>query len=475
MIEEVKTTIKRHDLLKRGDRVLVALSGGPDSVALLHIMASLAKGLRLQLNAVHINHGIRVEAGEREERFCQELCGKLGVTLHIERTDIPDLSRSGGKGIEETARDFRYEVFERLADQLGCNRIGLGHHADDQTETILFRILRGTGRTGLKGIPIKRGRYIRPLLEVNRTMILKYLDRHDVSYCVDESNTDLAYARNYLRHHLLAEIRENVNPAVDQALRNLVDSLDEEEAYLDQIVDKAIKRCVSLTIGGKLALDLNRLRTYAVWIIRRTLRRCLMAASGTTLAPDRAVVDRLERLIETGRGSLSVPGGLHAVLGDDRLFLYDHKVSRFAVDLDCGAKVTLPGLFAELRCAVAGYKDKQADRTPRAKRVMIDADKVKGPLLVRSIHPGDRIRPLGMRGTKKVGDYLTDRKVPAVLRDEIPVVCDSQSILWLVGFEISETVKIDRRTRKVIRLAYRELKTEKRHALRAATGSAEDS
>ena len=474
MLEQVKATIRYHDLLHRGDRVLVGLSGGPDSVALLYALTTLRADLRLELHAVHVNHGIRKEAGPTEERFCEQFCDRLQVPLVIERADIPKVARSEGKGIEEAARDYRYRVFERVANQLNCNRIALGHHADDQTETILFRVLRGTGRTGLGGIPIKRDRYIRPLLEVEKATILKYLSRHELVFCTDESNSDLSYSRNYLRHHLLAEIRKNVNPAVDQALRNLAESLEEEERFLEEIVDEAIRKSASLTAGGKLVLDLNRLGRYAVGTRRRTLRRCLMAISGVSQAPDRIAIARLGRLCERARGSMSLPGRVHAVCSDARLYMYQQKIPRISLVLESDAGVKIPGLFVEVRRTGPRKAPKKIRRAPRAKTVLIDADKVAGELVVRTVRPGDRFRPLGMRGTKKVGDYLTDRKIPVAVRDEVLVVCDGRGIIWLVGLEISETVKLNSRTRKVIRLAYRELKTDRGDALRTLTGSAED-
>lgn len=474
MLQEVKDTIKKHDLLKRGDRVLIALSGGPDSVALIHILAELRTTYHLKLHAIHINHGIRPDVGEHEEQLCRELCGRLNVPLEIEGTSIPELARISGKGIEETARDFRYEAFERVADELNCTRIAVGHHADDQSETVLFRILRGTGRTGLRGIPIKRGRIIRPLLETSKNDILAYLKAAKLGYCTDESNADQAYARNYIRHRLLSEIRENVNPAVDLALRNLAESAGEEETFLQEIADKALRMVTSLTPGGKLCLDLARLSAYAVWIRRRTLRRCLMGISGDRMAPDRIVIARLERLCEVGKSSVSLPDKIRAVAENGRLYLFRREVARFCEQLDPGKYHAIPGLLAELRCSEHRYNGTRVARKPASRIVEIDADRIDGRLAMRSISPGDRFRPLGMRGSKKVGDCFTDRKVPAVLRDEIPVVCDNRSIVWVVGFEISETVKIDSRTRKVIRLAYRERKTARGNALRALIGSAED-
>ncbi len=175
MLTKVKKTIAEHDLIKQGDSILVAFSGGPDSVVLLSVLCKLRRSMKLQVHAVYINHSLRPRAAAKEEAFCRRLCKRLKVELTIKRADIPSVARRTKRGIEETARDVRYCIYNELADSMGCTKIALGHHADDNVETILFRILRGTGRAGLLGIPIKRGRIIRPLLHSTKKEILDHL------------------------------------------------------------------------------------------------------------------------------------------------------------------------------------------------------------------------------------------------------------------------------------------------------------
>ena len=178
MLQKIKRTIRDFDLVKTGDRILVALSGGPDSVALLHMLCRLRPAMNLSLVALYINHQIRPREARKEEAFCRRLCEQLRVELQIVTARIPDIAKKEKKGIEEASRDFRYRTFESMAVKESFNKIALGHHTDDQVETILFRILRGTGKPGLVGIPVSRGRIIRPLYEVTRREILSYLDSH---------------------------------------------------------------------------------------------------------------------------------------------------------------------------------------------------------------------------------------------------------------------------------------------------------
>ncbi len=450
MLKKVRNTIREHELLSVGDSVLVALSGGPDSVALLHLLSCLQKGMELRLAVVYVNHQIRPRAAKKEERFCRELCDKLRVELTVVREDIPALARSKKKGLEETARDFRYSLFKKLATEYGCDRIALGHHVDDRVETILFRILRGTGRTGLQGIPIKRGGLVRPLYDVTKKEIYAYLKRHRLQFCVDQTNTGIDFARNYIRNRLLTDVRRYLNPQVDVALLNLSETAHQEEAFLNGIVRRAQKKIVRTTVGGKIELDLKRFREYDIWLRRRLLRHCLRELSPYGQAPDRTVVNRLDEVCLTGGKALSLPDERQAIRTGDKLVLYSKGGFAYSEELKPGKTCKLSQLRLNIRCRLPVVFDGPLEKTKRSRRVWLDWERLFPPLVVRNIKRGDRFVPLGMKGTKKIGNYLTDRRVARVYRDEIPVVCDQKGIVWLVGYEIADRVKINSSTTKVI-------------------------
>jgi len=454
-LQKIRKTIKDFELVQRGDRILVALSGGPDSVALLHLLCRLRPEIHLSLVALYINHQIRPREARKEEAFCRRLCDQLGVELRIVTVRIPDIAKKEKKGIEEAARDFRYRTFESLALQEGCDKIALGHHTDDQVETILFRILRGTGKPGLVGIPVSRGRIIRPLYEVTRREILSYLGSQHLEYCVDQSNLKSEYKRNYIRNHLLVEIRRHLNPAVDSALLNLSETASDEERYLNGVMRKALRRTARWTIGGKIELDLVRFCSYDKWIRRRLLRYCLAESLPLMLAPDKVVVDRLDRFSFSSGRSISLPGGVSATRVGTRLVVHRREFLRYSTPLALGRSCRAEPLSVSFYSRLAGYSGDRLEKDRQPSQVLLDRRKVELPLTARSIRPGDRFGPLGMRGTKKVGDYLTDRKVDRVYRDEIPVVCDKLGIVWLVGFEIADRVKIDSTTKEVVRIELR--------------------
>ncbi len=439
-------------MLESGDSVLVALSGGPDSVALLHLLSRLCKRMKLELTAVYINHQIRPAAAKKEEKFCRGLCEKLNIPLELVSEDIPAMAKVKKRGLEETARDFRYLTFDRPADKHHCRRIAVGHHADDRVETVLFRLLRGTGRTGLAGMPISRERIIRPLFYLTKDDVLDYLKKHRLDYCVDQSNESSDFKRNYIRNRLLPTIRKNLNARVDAAILNLAETAGDEEAYMEQVARRLLRKSASVTPGGKFELDLNSFNSYDLWARRRIVRYCIAELSNSPYPPDKVVVDRLIELAEKDGRGMSLPGNVQAVQAGHKLVLHRRGRVSFEQPLEVGRRCRLEMLRLDFKAREISREVDKVSRDKRSRIVMLDADKVEPPLTVRNIRPGDRFVPLGMTGSKKVGDYLTDRKLDRVYRDEVPVVCDHRGIVWLVGYEIASRVKIDDKTRKVLEI-----------------------
>jgi tRNA(Ile)-lysidine synthase len=454
LFQQTKSFIEQNNLLSEGDLVLIGLSGGPDSVALLRLLASLRKPLRLSLAAVYVNHQLRPRAAAKEERFCQELCHRYGIDLTLVSENVTELAKKKNMSIEEASRDFRYSLYEFIANEDGHDRIALGHHADDQAETILFRIIRGTGPDGLAGIPVKRDKFIRPLLGVSKQGILDYLKKLGQAYCEDRSNRDVTYSRNFIRQKLLPSIRERLNPEVDGSLLRLSEIAVSESQFLERIVDKVVRKAVQISPGGKFILDLNIVCGYDDWLRRRLLRRCVRKLSGTISVPSREVVERLLGLVEGRSKAISLPDGLRALRVDDRLVLQAGRVGSFeqALKLDGRTRLELPSL--SFTAELSEYDGEPVQKARRSNKVELDWNRIEPPLSVRSIRAGDRFQPLNLAGTKKVGNYLTDSKVPTIFRDETVLVCDQIGIVWLVGFEIDERVKITRGTRKVLTIEY---------------------
>ncbi len=453
MHNKVRKTIVDHKLIDRGQGVLVGLSGGPDSVALLHILAGLRKSMRLRLRAVYINHGLRPRAARREEAFCEAFCRDLDIELQVVREKIKDLANERGQGVEETGRDFRYGVFQAIAAQDGFDRIAVAHHIDDRVETILLNLVRGAGRPGLIGMPIWRDNIIRPLYDCTKEDILGWLKSGDHQYCTDVSNRRSEYNRNFIRNKILPQLRDKINPRVDGAILNMAETLAEEEKYLSRVEDEAFRRGSSRSLAGKLELNLKDFKCHDSWLRRRILRRAVSETSGGSVALDRATTERLEKWTAGRSRSLTLPGKLQAVRANGKVVFCRERSTDYMEQLRPGQACRLEWPPLDFRASVK----KGSSRPPRRKqssRVQVDRDKVNLPLIIRNIRSGDRFTPLGMSGTKKVSDYLIDKKVPRVYRDEIPVVCDNKGIIWLVGLEIADRARIDKQTKEVLTVEY---------------------
>ncbi len=459
MYDKVDKTIRSYNLLSNGDKILVALSGGADSVALLLILNEFKNDFDLSLEALHVNHMIRSDDADRDEKFCKDFCDKLNIPITIIREDIPALAEKEKKGLEETARNFRYKVFNEIADKKGINKIAVAHHADDQVETLLFRIFRGTGRSGFIGIPIQRDIIIRPLLQVAKKDILEFLEEEKVNYCYDYSNEDNNYTRNYIRNSLLKDIRKNINSSVDSNLLNLADTILEEDRFLESIVLEKVDESVTKSRGGKIELDLELFCNYDVWLRRRLLRYCLSAISADGLGPDKKVVERLDHACCNFRNGISLPGNIEATRSGKKMIFYKRNEIVEQREFIIGKNLEVPELNITVNGLELSYEKDMLIKKRRSQVVVIDADKVFPPFKVRGIQKGDRFQPLGMEGTKTVGSYLGDRKIDPLYRNEVPVLVDKRGIVWLIGCEITDRVKVDSSTRKVLKLECREQRT----------------
>ena len=452
--QKVVNTISKHALIEPGDSILVALSAGADSVTLLTLLSDLRSKLKISVAAVYINHQIRKQAAKKEETFCQKLCDRLNIELHLISEDIPALANKNKKGIEETARDFRYGVFEMLSNEFGYSKVALGHHKDDRAETTLFRIIRGTGKSGLVGIKPQRGIYIRPLFDLTKDEILKYTKTAKISFCTDNSNKNTAYSRNYIRNKLLPDIRKNLNPAVDTALLTLSETTAEEDAFLQKIAERELKKVIVTTVGNKIILETEKFKKLALWLRRRILRYCLTTLSRESQSPDKQTVDRLDHMILSGTKAVSMPDKLEAKRIKSQIILFYRQKINFSQKLIPNEGCRLEKLNYIVSTCVKNRDKVTLKKQKRSLKAQFDLDKIVEPLIIRSVRPGDRFNPLGLKGSKKVSDLLTDSKIDTVLKDEVPVLVDKNSVFWVVGFEIDNRVKIDSNTKKVLEIEF---------------------
>ncbi len=431
-----------------GAGVLVALSGGPDSVALLSILLRLAKEFRWVIGAAHVNYGLRGEESDEDEAFCRELSLRWGVAFHCHH--VEDGQRSADVNLQLWARAIRYAFFEEVASAHGYDKIATGHHLGDRAETVAAAVLDASGSFALSGIPPFRGRIIRPLFECRPQMIRDYLYAHQIPFQVDRSNGTMRYRRNRIRLQTLPEWSED-NPRIVEGLARLGEQLWRQQVYLEKEADCHLQESVIGRETGRILLDAERLSRYDSCLDPFVLR-LLIRQIDLQLVPTQATVDRFSRLCRRNGSGRVEQGDLILERSKGQMMamrrIADSVVPLPQVPVMAGAVTMFPN-WRFTSQVVAGHEPgtHHDDR-----EVSLDADCLHEPLVIRQGEAGDRYRPFGLHGTKKLYDLLADRSVPAFERGRIPVLSDQAGVLWPVGHPIAERARVTDATRRIFQV-----------------------
>jgi tRNA(Ile)-lysidine synthase len=462
LFQSVALAVRRHGLIQAETGVLVALSGGPDSVALLAVLNDLRDSGRvrgLSIHAAHVNYGLRGTESDDDEAFVVELGRQLAIPVHVQRAN---LGRGRGASLQAQARNCRYGFFEQLCRSYGLSTIATGHTADDQAETILMWLIRGCGAKGLCGIPIMReGRIIRPLLHVGREEILDYLALCQLGCRSDSSNAQRTYQRNRLRHDLLPMLRA-FNPRVIQSLARTAEILKQDEALLLEVERTQWSAILIESAQGRLLLDCRELANCPVGLKRRLVRRAWEGVRGTAAGLTFRHVNSMVRLVvRTGDGSLDLPDGLAAVRRGNHLIIVSahRKDSRRDPSWGDGIRLAIPGSVAlgegrRLCADVLSPAEAERTRPDGRSSFTIGADEGQWPLIVRKRQPGDWFCPTGMGGRrKKLQDFFVDQKVARHRRDQVPLVLAPSDIVWVGGYRGDERFRPQSGTSTIVRLS----------------------
>jgi tRNA(Ile)-lysidine synthase len=465
MLDQVKKTIKQYRMLTPGDRVLVAVSGGVDSVFLLYALRELQKSEKLSLAVAHFDHAIRTDSAADAE-FVKKLARSLKLRYYSERADVPAYAKAQKLSLEVAARTLRYQFFERIAKAHDFKKIALGHTLNDQAETLLMRLLRGAGLEGLSGIPPVRPSgeltYIRPLIECTRDQIVAFAQAHKLSWREDPTNYDTTIMRNKIRHELIPILKE-YNPKVLEALGRTARLLAQAAHVLDCQAEQALATLIASESAQELALDLKGLLELPEYLQALVLRRAI-ARVNLLCEPEAAHIEALLRWISRrGAGELHLPAGVRVLRRHSHLIV----TARPAVPPKCFEYLlTVPG---ETTLSEIGWRFVIRSLHPHPRpyltltlsvygegtgevsgRALLDADKIQGSLVVRNRRPGDRIRLRS--GTKKLQDFFTDRKIPREQRDAIPLICDENALIWIVGEAVHEDYRATPQTKHILEI-----------------------
>lgn len=448
MLVKVLQYIREQNLITPGDLVIAGVSGGPDSMALLHILIQLQPRLNFQLVAAHLNHGLRPEAAS-EEKFVRDYCQTVPLPFYSRQVDVQELAARGKKSLEEAGRDCRYQYFAQLAAELGATRIATAHHRDDNAETVLLNIIRGSGIKGLRGIRPVNGIIIRPLLRVDKNEIENYLAENSIKYCIDLSNYSTDFLRNRIRHNLLPLLQQDYNPRIVDGLNQLADIATIENDSMETQTAYFWEELIIKQETDEIILDAHRILELHPAFQRRIIMKALAAMQGENSwqATDVKLVTNLLSKPGSSR-RLQLKQGLYVkkVYGQIVFTRKLTKKTRF------NYKVTIPGqlYIKETGKTFSFQLLKREDFKPQAGDLYLDYDKIKGELYLRSRQPGDVFCPWGMQGTKKIKDFFIDLKVPQAQRDQVPLLAAEQKIYAILGFRIAQDAAVDENTRRIL-------------------------
>ena len=453
LLTVMRSTIERYRMFAPGDHVVVAVSGGADSVALLSALCELAPEMKLSLTVAHLNHGLRAEAAQKEAAFVKNLAHKLAVPYIYERRDVRTEKLASGECLQEAARTVRYRFFSDVLANCHAQKLALGHSMDDQAETVLIRLLRGASTRGLGGIPpVRSGGIVRPLINVRRASIECFLQERGINFVPDTSCDEPQYLRNTIRHELLPLLARQYNPRVVEALCTTAALARDDEALLQDataLADEALK-----LKDDSVHIPVSLLENHP-HLSGRIIRRALELLNGTCRGLTSLHTDAILTLLDS-RGSskkISIAGGLVVQREYSELVMSpEHNRASFHLQVDTlPADVQLPHINARVHIRTLTIAaDTALQRTDGSDTVHLAADSISLPLVIRSWKPGDRIQPFGFNAKKKVKTIFAEKKIPVRLRMSIPLIESGGRIISIGTLRIAEHCRVTPPCRKVI-------------------------
>jgi tRNA(Ile)-lysidine synthase len=456
-ITKVRETIVRYRMLDPGDHCVVGVSGGPDSVCLLDILHELREELEIGLVVAHFDHGLREKEDEAETRFVRRLAASMALAFETEKGSL--LSQGITSSIEERARNARYAFLEKLKDKLDAQKIALGHNLNDQAETVLMRLLRGSGPSGLTGIPPSReSTIIRPLIEIKREEIESYLKARDLSYVVDSSNLQADYLRNKIRLELLPRLME-YQPRLIEHLGQLARIVGSDNTYLEDQAEDWVVREAEQRPEGDICIPVQSFVELPEPIRNRVTRHLLGKIGKNLRRIDSGHIESVYRLAQgrNPQGILNLPNGLTVKRVYEKLAFKagdGAKPPEFYYRLDGVGTYYLEEIGRSITL-VEMEGDVDLNGTDQPWTAYLDAVKLQYPLILRTHRPGDRFVPLGMNGHKKIKNFFIDLKIPSEMRASTPILVSQDTPVWVCGHRIDDRFKVTSKTKKILKVAIR--------------------
>lgn len=448
-----KSSLTSSNLVTPGDAILAAVSGGLDSVALLHLLAGVQPDLNLTLQVIHVHHGLRGKEADRDLEFTRTLAQKLNFPFHVRKVAAKEFARVHQLSLEESARQLRYQAFDEVLAETRSTKLATAHTADDQAETVLDHFLRGSGIRGLRGMTASRGRYIRPLLEFTRLELEQFVREHQLPYCEDSSNRDLNFKRNRIRHELIPYLKKYFNPEVTDALTKTARILDESEAFLTDFAGRAYKSLVSLQKKSEIVLEIEPFLNYF-----SIVQKYILFHAGEQLGVARCdwTFEKIERILKAAASrrigkKILINREFETYIDHDGLVIRKRPAPDLKLKVDLMKQSFVDFGRFQIRWSILNKEE--GFRFDKNKNVeFVDFDKTGHLVYLRTCVPGDRFIPLNFSGHKKLASYFSDHKAPHHLRRETPILESSAGIVWIGGFGIDDRFKVTNQTRNLLKL-----------------------
>ena len=440
--EKFIQSVKNNEMIEKGDAIVVAVSGGPDSIAMMHLLLSIQEAFQLKLYGVHLDHVTRNGQSTLDANFVKTFFDAYGIESYFFKKDIQEYANQLNVSFEEAGRLERYRLFNQVMEETGANKIALGQNLNDQGETLLFRLFRGTGLDGLTGIDyLREGYIIRPILDLTRNEIEDYCEKEGLKTCRDHTNSQRIYSRNRIRLDIIPYIKKHFNNKIGKALWRTARLLKEDQMLIDQIVKRYIKTSVVFK-EGKYIINLHSFNEEMPALKSRVIREMFYRLKGDLEGLSYKNIESVMQLIEKG------DTGKEKEFFQVKCVINYEQVEFYKKELMNNKKIDKKLVLEVIN------KAENIKFTANPLEIYVDYDKIQGEIFIRQRKPGDRFRPLGMKGSKKIKDYFIDEKIALEERDRIPLVCDEKNIIWVIGYRMSDAYKITNETHKVLRIKY---------------------
>ena len=447
--QKVIRFITDKNLIEKKDSVLIALSGGPDSVFLLEFLIKYKRRFNIKLAAFHLNHNLRGKESKSDAEFCKKITGENKIPFFYSSKNIRLYARKNKLSLEEAGREVRYKEFYKIAAAKGFTKIATAHNANDNTETVLLNLIKGTGLKGLSGIPFKRDKIIRPLLCLSKEEVLSYNIQKKLAFRTDSSNIQNDYQRNYLRNEVVSLIKDKINPQLDSAVLKTSEILKNFSTYLEDYIYNLVNETTSVK-DGKLIIHLKMQNEIDSRLSGDFLRAAVRKYFNEKL--ENINVTDLEKLKSKQSGrKVELSNKLIAIKERDSIIVYRKGLQKKA-SISTTLKIGEKKKIGDKSISLIYTNGKKISLTKSRKKEYIDGNKIKGRFLIRKWREGDRFYPLGMNNSKKVSDFLNEQKIESHKKKEQLVLTNSGNIVWLVGIRIDDRYKISANTNKYLEL-----------------------